>query len=329
MIANKLVFGSEFKGHSEKINSVCFSNNNKFLASASKDKAIKIWQLKQGKLTNTMLFERGSPLRSFQHGQVSFESDYANSIVFSRDNRVLVSGEKDETIKIWSLQTKKLIYTLTGHSKAVNSVAIHPNGKLIASASDDKTVKLWSLKSGKQVRTLRGHTDNVIAVSFSPNGNVLASSGDVNDKTVKLWFLSENRNITLKGHSDWFGGIDSIAFTPDSKLIASGSKDKTIKIWQVDTGKELMTLKGHSDHITSIAISSENKLLASASKDKTLKLWTLTTGKLISNINLEETIQTVAFNPNSQILATGCSNGNIRLFVPQSKSPNNLQELLS
>ncbi len=168
------------------------------------------------------------------------------------------------------MQTRELIRTLKGHNKAVNSVAIHPKGKLIASASDDKTVNLWSLESGKQVITLKGHTDNVITVSFSPDGKVLASSGDINDKTVKLWFLSENRNITLKGHSDWFGGIDSIAFTSDSKLIASGSKDKTIKIWQVDTGKELMTLNGHSDHITSIAISSDNKLLASASKDKTV-----------------------------------------------------------
>lgn len=251
------------------------------------------------------------------------------TIAFSRDDQVLVSGEEDKKIKIWSLQTGELIHTLIGHRQAVNSVAIHPNGKLIASASDDKTIKLWSLESGKQVCTLTGHIDNVIAASFSPNGNVLASSGDINDKTVKLWFLSKNRNITLKGHSDWFGGIDSIAFTADSKLIASGSKDKTIKIWQVDTGRELMTFKGHDDHITSIAISSKNKLLASASKDKTLKLWTLTTGKLISEIDLKEEIRTVAFSPDSQILATGCSKGKIRLFKPQSKSSNELQQLLS
>ena len=312
MTIDKLVFGSELEAHSKKINSLCFSSNGRFLASAGKDKTIKVWQSRSQKVTNTMLFE----------------SDYANSIVFSPDNEVLISGEKDGTTKFWSLPDRELVRTLNGHQKGVNSIAVHPKGKLIASASDDKTVNLWSVKSGKQVCTLTGHTDNVMAVVFNPNGDVLASSGDINDKTVKLWFLSDNRSITLKGHSDWFGGVYTIAFSSDSKLIASGSKDKTIKIWQVDTGKEILTLEGHSDDITSIAISADNKILASGSKDKTLKLWALTTGKLISTIKHPEKIQAVAYS-RDRILATGCSKGKIRLFKLQSNSLNSLQELLN
>ena len=89
-----------------------------------------------------------------------------------------------------------------------------------------------------------------------------------------------------------------------------------------------MTLEGHSDDITSIAISADNKILASGSKDKTLKLWALTTGKLISTINHPEKIQAVVYSSN-RILATGCSKGKIRLFKPQSKSLNSLEELLN
>lgn len=257
-----------------------------------------------------------------------FKSDFANSIAFCRDNKKLISGESDSSIKLWSLENKKLIRILKGHQKAVNSVTVHPSGKLFASASDDKTVKLWSWKTEHPICTLTGHKDNVVAVVFSPKGNVLASSGDINDKTVKLWFLTENQNITLKGHSDWFGGVYSIAFSPDGKLIASGSKDKTIKIWEVYTGKELITLEGHSDDVTSVVISSDNKILASGSKDKTLKLWTLATGKLISTVTHHEKIRAVAFSPNSKIIATGCSKGNIKLFKPQSKLSDSLQELL-
>lgn len=157
----------------------------------------------------------------------------------------------------------------------------------------------------------------------------MASSGDINDKTVKLWFLADNTNITLKGHSDWFGAVSSIAFSSDSQLIASGSKDKTIKIWQVSTGKEIITLNGHSDHVTSVSISADNQILASASKDKTLKLWSLATGKLISTITRDETIQTLAFSPDSLTLALGYSQGNIGLFKPRSLTSNPLQELLS
>ena len=182
---------------------------------------------------------------------------------------------------------------------------------------------------GKEVCTFTGHKDNVIAVLFSPDGSILASSGDINDKTIKLWFLSENRSVTLKGHSDWFGGVNSIAFSSDSKLIASGSNDKTVKIWQVDTGKEIATLEGHNDYVTSVAISADNKILASGSKDKTLKLWKLDTGRLISTIDYNEAIQTVSFSPNGKVLVTGCQKGNIRLFETQLKFNNSLQELLN
>lgn len=311
MITSKLRFSYQFKGHSQKINSVCFSDNN-ILASAARDKTIKIWQLKSGKLTNTQLFE----------------SLGANSLAFSSDSEVLLSGEDDCTVKFWSLQTQKLIQTLVGHEKTVNAIAVHPNGKLIASGSNDRTVKLWSFKSGKLVCAFTGHKDKVTAVLFSPDGNVLASSGDINDKTIKLWFLAENRNITLIGHSDWFGGVDTIAFTPDSQFIASGSKDKTIKIWQVKTGEEVITLNAHNDYITSIAISKDNNLLASASKDKTLKIWRLTTRELITTINCQEYIQTVTFSPDSQILVIGSSQGNISLLKPQSTSNDYLKDLL-
>lgn len=98
------------------------------------------------------------------------------------------------------------------------------------------------------------------------------------------------------------------------KLLAGGSKDKTIKVLQVDTGKEIVTLTGHNDYVTSVAISLNGKFLASGSKDKTLKLWTLTTGELISTITHDAQIKTVAFSPNNRILATGCELGNINLF---------------
>lgn len=112
MIANKLVFGFEFQGHSNKINSLCFSSN-KLLATASEDRTIKIWQLKTGNPSNIMLFS----------------ANYSTSIAFSQDNKILISGEKDNTIKLWSLQTQKLIRILIGHQQGVNSVAVHPNGK--------------------------------------------------------------------------------------------------------------------------------------------------------------------------------------------------------
>jgi WD40 repeat protein len=75
---------------------------------------------------------------------------------------------------------------------------------------------------------------------------------------------------TLTGHTDW---VNSVAFSPDGRLLASGSSDRTIKLWDVATGREVRTLSGHTDIVTSVAFSPDGRLLASGSDDKTIKLW--------------------------------------------------------
>ena len=125
-----------------------------------------------------------------------------NSVAFSPCQGFLVSGGDDQTLRIWSLETKKLISTLTGHQDKVTAVAVHPDGEIIASGSEDKTVKIWSVKTGEILATLQGHSDKVLTVKFSQNGQLLASGGGENDKTVIIWNLGERSSITLKGHSD-------------------------------------------------------------------------------------------------------------------------------
>src|SRR5438876_3907563 len=82
--------------------------------------------------------------------------------------------------------------------------------------------------------------------------------------------------LTLRGHSGW---ISSLAYSPDGKRLASGSADKTVKIWTIPSGEETATLRGHTDYVSSVAISPDGKLLATGSFDKTVKFWQLATNE--------------------------------------------------
>ena len=196
-------------------------------------------------------------------------SDWVFSVAISPDGQTLVSGSRDNTIKIWQLNTGRELRTLTGHSGYVISLAITPDGQTLVSGSGDKTIKIWQLSTGQELRTLTGHSSYVASVAISPDGQTLVSGSD---KTIKIWQLSTGQLLrTLTRHSD---SVDALAISPDGQTLVSGALyDKTIKIWELSAGRELRTLTGHYNGVSSVAISPDGQTLVSGSSDNTIKIW--------------------------------------------------------
>jgi hypothetical protein len=147
------------------------------------------------------------------------------SVAFSPDGQLIASGSEDTTVRLWNRGGKQLS-SLTDHTAPVWSVAFGPDGQLLASGSDDTTVRLWNPATGKQLRTLTGHTAPVRSVAFSSDGQ-LASASD--DTTVRLWNPATGKQLrSLTGHT---APVRSVAFSSDGQLLASGSEDRTLRLW--------------------------------------------------------------------------------------------------
>jgi serine/threonine protein kinase len=278
------------------INAIALSANASFLASASDDKTIRLWDLHTLKecfvLRGHTHFVRSVAFHPLDHNvlvsgsrdrtikvwnlpncsvvqTLTGHEQSVNVVLFNADGTLLASGSADKTVKLWQFPTSEPIATLAGHTLGVNALAFSSalGCQYLASASADTSVKLWDSTTGDLIQTLKGHTLAVRAIAFSPDGRWFATAGD--DRSIRLWNTATWQcNCILSGHP-WV--VSSLTFSADSKTLISGSWDKTIKLWQVAAGKEIIALMGHTDSITSLAIA--QNLLVSGSHDRTLKLW--------------------------------------------------------
>ncbi|MBD2413878.1 hypothetical protein FACHB389_27170 [Nostoc calcicola FACHB-389] len=283
------------KGHQHWVKAIAFSPEGQRLVSGSFDRAVKLWDLRTGvwMCVMTLLGHTG----------------FVTSVAFSPQGDRVASSSYDQTVKIWDIHTGKCLDTLKKHTNRIWSIAFHPQGHLIASGGDDHAARVWEVSTGQCTKTIQGHRNAIYGIAHNWQQNLLASGHE--DQTIKLWDVNLNAPQQLKvglqpfrilrGHSN---RVFCVAFSPNGQFLASGSADRTIKLWSPHTGKCLNTLHGHGSWVWAIAFAPDGNLLASAGHDHTIKIWDVHSG---------ECCQTLQGHPGS-VLAIALSQDGKTLF---------------
>ncbi len=195
----------------------------------------------------------------------------------SPDGKMIASGSRDKTVRLWYAETETLHKTLKGHRKPILSLTFSLDGSSIASTSEDKTVRVWNVNTGRRKHTFRTNSEHLHRVVFSPNGKTLASSSF--DGIIHQWDLKKGKHKnTIVGHGHGFAS-KNIVFSNDKITAATTYGDNHIILYDVNTQEMQAVLTGHKKRVNCLSFSSDGKILASGSQDKTIRLWDVTTGE--------------------------------------------------
>ncbi len=287
-------------GHKNWVLTLAFSPDSSLLASSGAEGSVVLWDVANGE----------------QLGQFSTNhTDWVRKIAFSPAGNMIATASQDNTIRLWDLATVQLVGEVySGHTDAVWDLAFRPDGRDFYSASWDGSVIAWSVNSRQALaRRIASTETSLWDVALSPDGRWLAASGGEPGQSASagfgLWDL-QNLNAEPQWITGYAGLVSAVAFSPDSTMLATGSEDTTIRLWDVTLQPpKQIGLFRQEGGITDVAFSADGQILAASDNEGHITLlyaegdtWRPAINPLPVHVGGAASL---AFNPEGTQLAVG------------------------
>lgn len=323
-------------------NDISFSHDGKRLALAG-NYGILIYDIQRSRKDVQVSYK---PIKLREHQRRGWR------VAFSPDGKLIAGANATGTLYLWDAKTEKLLRTMEEEPKysSFGCIAFSSDGKIMVTggsrniATDgwkgEGIVRLWDTQTGEHIRTLTGHARGVNSVAFSPDGRTIATGGSIAvakdgstiDGTVRLWDVKTGEHLrTLTGHTY---NVNSVAFSPDGTLLASGGHDKPVRLWDVKTGKQIRALEEGGwrysigmGPVNCVAFSPDGRTIAS-SDHLAVRLWDVGRRRLLRKFrerNSGHGTSLVVFSPDGRTLAV-CGSQEIDLW--DAKTGTQIQKVL-
>jgi len=360
-----------FEGHSDHISSVGITCDGRKAFSGGGDKTVKIWDVHKGITSNTIKPHNGIvnsvlidpackiaasascndlagggdiSIWDLQNCRISAtftgHSIGVETLCFTGDSNILVSGGLDNTLRIWEIKTGRCIHKLEGHDGRISAAVITRNDALVISGSWDNTIRIWDIKSGKCIHTLIDHKGPVVKIEVLPSNKFFISASY--DHTIRVWdiltgkcvnvfediMLTQNSfSISQNGEKIFFADtqnkaflykienkseilsfdnnlcrIEAMAFSPDAEHLITSSSDNVIKIWNIQNNECFKTIQMASCFAIRFFSVWDKKYFVTQNSDNTIRLWDLLSGKCLQIIPFDDAIASLDIKNNLAIV---------------------------
>ncbi|KAF9237048.1 quinon protein alcohol dehydrogenase-like superfamily [Melanogaster broomeanus] len=293
---------------------IAFSPDNQRIASGSSDGSVRLWDALSGKeVLNIMQGHQGA----------------VYGLVFSNDGSMLVSASKDKSIVVWDTNTFSIVHgPLTGHQKSILALAFSPVGTRFVSGSRDRSIRIWDAMTGEEaIPRIKHQGGGVTSLVYTPDGSRIISGSD--DRTIRIWDADkgtlvyrptadlESAPFTLTGHNS---DIYSLAVSPCGTLLASASKDTTVRLWDLSTGTELSHLvRQHRLAVRCVVFSRDGKRIVTGSQDATVRVWDVeSVGSMGAQKRHKSLVSHLAFSADGKRIVSGGLDKTVRMWCAKS-----------